>query len=169
MNVKSIALGLALTASALPLAAPAASFAGNAQTQKLNITVTVSDSCAFSPIPAISNSYDWQAGIPATTYANELAVQCNKSTPYYFTSDRGENAVGSQNNLKDTNGDVLGYSLLVNDGSSTPWDPAVNTGGTNFETASGNVDSYSLVFAAPKGQQVPVGSYADVVTFTLTY
>jgi spore coat protein U-like protein len=168
MNLKHIALGLALAASALPMAASAATFGANTQNQKLNINVAVTDSCAFSPIPAISNSYDWQVGIPATTYANELAVQCNAKTPYFFTSNRGQNAAGSQNNLKDANSDVLGYSILVNDGTSL-FDAAANAGGTNFETATGHVDSYSLVFAAPKGQQVPVGSYADVVTFTLTY
>jgi spore coat protein U-like protein len=172
MKIKHIALGLAFVISALPMAASAAgpTFGNNsAGPNTLNINVAVTDSCAFGPTTAISNSYDWQAGIAATTYANELSVQCNASTPYYFTADRGQNAVSTQNNLKDGSGDVLGYSLLVKDAATAPWDPAANAGGTNFETATGAVQNFSLVFAAPVGQHVPVGSYSDVVTFTLTY
>jgi spore coat protein U-like protein len=169
MKIKHIALGLAFAMSALPMAASAATFGVGSANQKLNITVAVTDSCSFIAIPSITNSYDWQSGIVATTYPNELNVQCNKSTPYFFTADRGESFVGAQNKLKDTAGDLLNYSLLVSDASATPWDPANNTGGSNSEIATGAADAYALVFAAPAGQQVPVGSYADVVTFTLTY
>jgi hypothetical protein len=59
----------------------------------------------------------------------------------------------------------------VKDASATPWDPAQNWlfRNQNYETASGSVDHYGLVFSVPAGQQVPFGGYSDVVTFELTY
>ncbi len=164
MNVKQIGLTLAAaTMAVLPVAASAA------PTQQLQINATVLKSCDFNPIPAIAlGSYDWHTGI-STTVSNELSVICNQGVVYSFSSDRGLNASGSQNNLAGPSA-MLAYSLLVKDGGANPFDPATNTGSAvASETASGQTDSYALVLAVPSGQMVPAGAYSDTVNFTLTY
>jgi spore coat protein U-like protein len=158
--VKSLAIGLAIVAS--PLAAFAAP--GPEQVQ---ISATVVKSCTFAPIPSINlGNYDWQAGITSTV-SNELSVECNKGVAYWFYSDRGLNSQGSQNNMA-SNGSLLAYSLNVIDGNG-PFDPAQNFNGQETETASGSVDNYALALNVPAKQTVPTGTYADTVTFNLSY
>lgn len=163
MNVKH--LGIALAASLL--AAPAAASA--APTQQLQISATVVKSCDFNPIPSIAlGSYDWHSGI-STTVSSELSVECNAGVVYSFSADRGLNAVGTQNNLSNGTTD-LAYTLLVNDGTASPFDPATNTGSSpTSETATGTTDHYALVLSVPAAQMVPAGAYTDTVTFSLAY
>jgi spore coat protein U-like protein len=165
MNIKSLGLTLAAAVVAvLPVAASAA-----APTQQLQVSANVIKSCDFNPIPAIAlGSYDWHTGI-STTVGGELSVTCNAGVVYSFTSDRGLNAVGSQNNLSSGTA-TLAYSLLVKDSSASPFDPAANTGSSaETEIASGKNDQYSLVLNVPSAQMVPAGAYTDTVTFSLNY
>jgi spore coat protein U-like protein len=163
VNVKHLGIALAASILVLPAAASAA------PTQQLQINATVVKSCDFNPIPAIAlGSYDWHTGI-STTVSNELSVECNSGVVYSFSADRGVNSVGTQNNL--ANGStMLAYSLLVNDGTASPFDPATNTGsGVTAETATGHIDQYALVLNVPAAQMVPAGAYSDTVTFSLAY
>jgi spore coat protein U-like protein len=160
---KHLGLAIAALVAVLPVAASAA------PTQQLQISANVIKSCDFNPIPAIAlGTYDWHKGIN-TTVGGELNVTCNQGVVYSFSSDRGLNAVGSQNNLSSGTAS-LAYSLLVNDGSANPFDPAANSGATaQTETASGKADSFALAINVPASQMVPAGAYSDTVTFSLNY
>jgi spore coat protein U-like protein len=186
MKIKHIAFGLALSASAIPMAASAVTYTGSTTPpQSLSISATVASACAFSTIPAISGvSYDpnWNTPFSQTFGAytpdasgnalSGLSVSCTMSTPYFLTANQGANyglATGhSTDNALVSTGQYLAYTLQVK--GSTTFDPRANTSGVlEAETASAGTDQFGLVLGIPMNQHVPAAAYTDTVNFTVNY
>ncbi|MGD0475424.1 MAG: spore coat protein U domain-containing protein [Candidatus Velthaea sp.] len=162
MKITHIALGLALAVST-PLAASATT----TTTQNLTITTDVSNSCLFSPIAGIPETYDWQHGAYTANFAAALSVECNSGTAYTVTADHGQHANVDQNELSDGATHTLAYSLQLVDSSSASFDPA--GGSAPSETANGSGQSFAVTLTIAANQMVPAGSYQDTVGFTVTY
>jgi len=100
-----------------------------------------------------------------------VAVQCTNSTPYDIGLDGGTTTGGTTTTRllhnSSTNENVQ-YKLYSDSGHSTNWGNTVSTD-TVHATGNGASQSYTIYGRIPPQNTPTPGSYADVVTVTVTY
>lgn len=143
-------------------AASASSFAASA-TSAFDVGIQVLATCSIS---ATNMSF---ASITTGTTSNNdatssLTVNCSNGTNYTIALDNGANYLSNRRLV--SSGSYLGYQLYSDSGRSTQWTTTVTKAGVG----SGGDQSHTIFGRIPSGQAVPqTGSYADIVTATVSY
>jgi spore coat protein U-like protein len=132
----------------------------------LGVHAMVIKACTVTATPLEFGTY---SGVAKTSVAT-VSATCTKGTGYFIGLDNG--AGGSATSRRAMTGPVsarLTYDLFTDPGHTLLWG---NTPGVDTAAATGSGTSqpfavYGLVHGGQTG--VPAGSYADLITITLTY
>lgn len=172
LNVR--VLGMTAAASALFLAASSPTLAGSA-VSNLDVTATVTANCTIATAPVAFGNYD-PVVANATTALNgtgTITVNCTTGSAATITLGQGSNAANGSTDaaplrqMKDAGTDVLAYTLYQDSGRTTAWGNTAGTGVSDTGNAAAqNITVYGAVTA---GQNVPAGSYSDVVVATVSF
>lgn len=150
---------------------PMVSKAGSS-TANLNISATVNNNCTISATAAVAfGAYD-----PVVTNASTpldasgtLSVACTKGANTTIGLGLGTNAAGSVRKMSDGSGNTLTYELYQDASYATVWG---NSGADLYTPAAApnkNARSFTVYGRVAAGQDVPAGSYADVVVATVNF
>lgn len=148
------------------VAALAAQPALAADTAELAVSAEVTGTCNVTTTPVAFGNVDVTSGsnVDAT---GGISVICTNGTDWEAAADAGNGSGATVTARKMTSGsDLLNYALFTNAGRTT------NFGGANTfsGTGSGSAQASTIYGRVASGQTtVPVGSYADSVTISLTY
>lgn len=146
-------------------AAPAAT-----TTTTFNVTATVISSCSTSASNLAFGNYDPLSLVDkaATTTVN---VTCSLLAPFNLGISIGTNGVSvTDRKMKITGGgsELLDYELFQDVTHLINWGNTVGTD-TLASLGTGLAVGLPVYGVIPAGQNVPVGSYTDTVTVTITY
>jgi spore coat protein U-like protein len=167
---------IALAVAAAGFVSGSSAFAGTTS-GTFNVTATVVAACSITNNPGITfGNYDPITNkTVALDVASSISVLCTKGSAAAVTLDQGltptaaSTCIVPARQMKDTAGDKLGYAVYSDTGRTTVWG-CDTTNKVSFTSASGSaaqvLNSYGRVAA---GQDVPVGSYSDTVTATVTF
>lgn len=145
------------------------------QTSTFGVSLTIIAECvinstatlAFGSLGVLGGS----GGVTPNDATTTIAVQCTNSTPYDIGLDAGTTAGGSTTTRKLLNTvttDTVNYKLYSDSGHTTNWGNAVGTD-TLHKTGNG-ASQISTVYGRIPAQTTPIpGTYADLVTVTVTY
>lgn len=167
-----LSVACALAGLALPAAA------SSPVTQSLPVSASVVASCVISSVTGLAfGNYD-PANVNATTALNatgSIVVKCTKGDAVTVTLDQGQNAAtGStcaapSRRMKDSATDYLPYNVYQNNGYSTVWGCAT-TDQQGFTSATALTPTTLTVYGSiPAGQDVPINSYADTITVSVSF
>ncbi len=128
-------------------------------------------SCSFNTIAGVSfGNYDVFAST-ATASAGNLAYTCTGGASVTITLSKGSAPSFSPRWLLGPPGFHLTYNLYLDAGGSTIWGDG--TGTTSLYGPISPADNATVMVpifgSIPAGQDVPVGSYSDTVTATITF
>ena len=165
-----------MAASLALLALPAAA---GSTTGQLAVSATVIDNCAISSTAALSfGAYDpalanrSSGGTDLAVGNGALAITCTRAASTAIGLSQGLSpASGSTDaaplrQMRSGNA-VLGYRLYQDAGTRTAWG---NAPGSQLQRiASGRSEAVQVYGVIPKGQDVPAGSYGDLVVVTVTF
>ncbi len=158
-------------AAAFGLLQSDAAHAGTA-TANLDVSASVTDNCTISTSPLAFGAYNPASG-SALDGAGSLTVQCTLSASADILLDQGSNPdAGSSDaaplrRMSDGGGNFLSYQLDQDAGHTTLWGNTSGTGQAHTGTGmSANLSVYGRMAAS---QNVPAGSYADVVVATINF
>jgi spore coat protein U-like protein len=163
-------------ATALVLGGISGTQAGNA-TQNLNVQATVDANCTITTTAVDFGSYDpivtnltTDLQAPA---GGKVTLLCTNGASATVTlgqggnADTGSTAANPERRLKHGTADFLTYTLYSDSGFTTEWGDTAPTGVVSPGTgATANLPVYGIV---DQGQNVPVGTYTDVVLATVTF
>ncbi len=157
----------------LAMAAPAA-YAATASAN-LSVTATVVANCTISASSLAFGNYD-----PVVTNASSnldatgtLNISCTSGSGSTVTLGQGSYPAGGSSDaaplrrmFNSTTG-YLGYALYQDSSRTVVWG---NTAGTGVGyTGTGTGGSLTIYGRVAAGQNVPVGSYSDIVVATVTF
>jgi spore coat protein U-like protein len=165
-------------ASAILIAAASATpaMAGTA-TSNLQVSATVSASCALTTTALDFGNYD-PTGANSSSgnhleITGSLTTNCSSGTVATITLSQGSNPypLGSDASpirmLKNNNNVTLVYYLYSSLSPQTTWGNTASTGVA--VTGTGSAVTTTIYGRIAKGQTVPTGSYTDTVVATVTY
>lgn len=165
---KQVALVLGMLLSTAGIAGAGSS------TSNMTVTATVTSSCTISAGPLAFGNYDAVAG-PQVDATAQLSVACSRGAITSITLGQGQNpGVGSTDAVplrrmkRDTATEMLSYMLYQDALRVLPWGNTALTGHVYIPATSAatNVPVYGRINAL---QDVPTGSYTDVVVATITF
>ena len=138
----------------------------------IDISTTVVAACSVSTSPVDFGDYDTVTPL----YANgSIDVTCTDGAPYNIALDGGANFDAPTNSryLSDGGANSMQYAVYANAALTTTW------GDTDFantnpwpslsDTGNGAVQPHTVYGELYHGQDVPLGSYSDVLTVTVYY
>lgn len=137
-----------------------------ADTAELAVSAEVTGTCNVTTSPVAFGSVDVTSGsnVDAT---GGISVVCTNGTAWAAAADAGNGLGATATDRKMTSGaNLLNYALYTDAGRTT------NFGGANTisGTGSGSAQASTVYGRVASGQTtVPMGSYADSVTISLTY
>lgn len=150
--------------------APAAQ-AGTA-TSNLNVSATVASTCSITAGALAFGTYDTLSGAQVDGTAT-VTVACTKGAAATITLGQGQNPGGGSTDAAPARRmaaglNYLGYTLYSDSGRLTPWGNTVMTGHAYVaaSSASSQLTVYGRIAA---NQDVPAGSFSDVVVATITF
>lgn len=154
------------------LTIPAAAYAGT-DSDNLDVSATVSDSCSISAGDMSFGAYDTVGGA-AVDGSAVLTVACTSGAAANITLDQGANPGGSSSDadpdrmMSDGGTNLLSYSLFQDSGHVTEWG---NTSGTGvaYDATSSAPEAISVYGRIAASQDVPAGSYSDIVVATISF
>jgi spore coat protein U-like protein len=97
-----------------------------------------------------------------------IQVTCTKTTPYNIGLDAGTGSGATVATRKMTGAATVIYSLYSDSAHSTVWGNTVGTD-TVAATASGLRQNHTVYGRVPAQGSPPAGTYADMITVTVTY
>lgn len=100
-----------------------------------------------------------------TNSTGKVKVKCNAIASYTISLSAGSGTFASRVMLSGSY--QLDYNLYTNNTHTTIWGDG--TSGTSTVSATGLGATYTVYGQIPALQNVPVGSYSDTVTVTVTY
>lgn len=147
---------------------PTAASAQSAQTT-MEVSATVVKACVVSTSNLAFGNYDPTAATP-TDASSAITVTCTPGTSFTVGLNAGTTSGATVSTRKMASGsNRLNYALYSDAARTTNWG---NTPGNDTPAASTAVSSPSVlnVYGRIAAQQsVPVGSYTDTVTITVSY
>jgi len=155
----------------LALIGVASLFAGTAvqaQSDTFNVTANVGDACSVSATDLGFGAYD-PLSATDTDASSTMDVTCTLSTAYNVGLDAGTGTgATTTTRVMEDGSNQLNYILSQNVGHTTNWG---NNAGvdTVAGTGSGSAQSLTVYGRIAALQSVPAGSYADVITVTVTF
>jgi spore coat protein U domain-containing protein, fimbrial subunit CupE1/2/3/6 len=101
---------------------------------------------------------------------NTIKIQCTNSTPYDIGLDKGLNGSSTAQRLllNAVTSETVKYNLYTLTGRATVWGNVVGTD-TVGKTGNGDEQIWTIFGRIPAQTTPTPGSYADTVTFTITY
>ena len=141
-------------------------------TTTFNVRITITAACDISTTAPTDVNFGTQPST-ATNVDNQgaLNVNCTPSAPYTIALDNGQSGTDA-NSRKMSNGTSLVPYQLYRAATRTAadvWGSTTGTGGNVYAgTGSGTVQTLP-VFGRVPSTNFPAGSYADVITATITY
>lgn len=170
--MSSVVVAAAAVAVAAGMMAPASALAGTA-TSNMNVSATVSSTCSITAGSLVFGSYDPVTAAEVDGQAT-VAVSCTKGATATITLGQGSHSGGGSTDaapirrMKDGGTNFLSYSLFSNGARSTVWG---NTAGTGVGyTAPSSAQTQLTVYGRiGASQDIPSGSYSDVVVATITF
>jgi len=144
---------------------------GATSTTTFTVSASVLDNCTVNANNLSFSNYDPTSGL-VTDGTTTVSVTCTLGTPYQIglNAGIGSGATVNVRKMTRTSGGVqtLNYSLYQDASHSVVWG---NTLLTDTVTGTGtglqqNVSVYGRIFAS---QNVPVASYQDTITATVTF
>ena len=165
--------GLGVLAGLACIGGPAS--ATSPQTLTFAVSLTIIADCVINSTATLDFGSHGVLGGAGGTTPNDgtttIAVQCTNSTPYDIGLDAGTTAGSSTTTRKLLNTvttDTVNYKLYSDSGHTTNWGNAVGTY-TLHKTGNG-ASQISTVYGRIPAQTTPIpGTYADLVTVTVTY
>lgn len=168
MNLKNVVGALVVLGAVIVTGQTA--FAAIQAQGNLNVTATVISTCTIGEdAPVAFGSYDPVGAHAAANLdaAGALTVTCTNGTTYDIGLDPGANFTTTRR-MSDGAGGFLAYGLFQDAARSTPWTDAA--GGMMAMTAADNQPVIVPVYGRiPSGQDIPVGTYSDVVLATVNF
>jgi spore coat protein U-like protein len=167
ITIRSLAIAAAAT-----LAFTAGSAHAATATTTFNVRITITAACDISTTAPTDVNFGSQPST-ATNVDNQgaLNVNCTPSAPYTIALDNGQNGT-DVNSRKMSNGTSLVPYQLYRAASRSAADVwGSTTGGSGnvlAGTGSGSVQTLPVYGRVPS-TNFPAGSYADVITATITY
>lgn len=133
--------------------------------------------CNVTATGVTFGGYDALSSIP-TSGTGDVSVTCNikgknKAAPLTVTISvsAGNSGNFGQRTMTHVSGtDVLNYNLFMDAGGSTVWGDG--TGGSNNRVVNVTKESpfnAKIYGRIPAGQNIPVGSYSDLITVSIFY
>jgi spore coat protein U-like protein len=159
-----------VTLTALVMATPV--FAASPAQANLDVKADVVGNCTISTTAVSFGNYD-PVSANATTALNatgKVTVTCTRGAGLSIDLGLGSNATGSTRRMTDgaTTASFLTYELYSNSGRTTVW--GTGTSGLTITAAPSIAPrNYTVYGTVAAGQDVPVGSYADVVVASINY
>lgn len=176
--IRTLALTGAVTVPLAIITTPA--LAGSVTTN-FNVTATVVSSCVInSATDMVFGDYNVNA-LTALTNTSTIKVNCTKNAPYVIALSYGANGGGVGNRImEDTGGDKLNYNLYTDPSWTNVWQDTTTCstpgtigancgGGTGAGPGSTYEQSYTVYGQVPTAQNVPTGSYSDIIMVTVTF
>lgn len=159
----ALAAALLLSSALIPAGADAAT-----ATTTMPVTMTITAGCTVTATPV---AFATQSTLGAATSASgTLGVTCTNTTPYTVSLDAGNGASATTTVRKMTGpaSAVLNYGLYRDAGFTQNFG---NTAGTDTAAGTGSGVSQPItVFGRVPAQSSPApGSYADVISVTITF
>lgn len=147
--------------------------AAGTATSNMNVTATVTSSCSISAGTLAFTNYDAVTGAQVDG-STQLTVACSKGAITTIMLGQGSNpGLGSTDilplrRMKNSGTDTLAYSLFSDALRLLPWGNTILTGVVYISTTSAptNINVYGRINAL---QDVPPGSYSDVVVATISF
>jgi spore coat protein U-like protein len=101
---------------------------------------------------------------------NTIKIQCTNSTPYNIGLDKGLNGSSTAQRLllNATTSETVKYNLYTTTGRTVVWGNVVPTD-TVGQTGNGDEQTWTIYGRIPAQTTPTPGSYADTVTFNITY
>lgn len=133
------------------------------------VSATVLKVCVVTANPLNFGNYDPTS---ATDLDGTTTVQtlCTVGTSYTVGLNAGTGSGATVSARKMTNGaNTLNYALYQDTGRSTNWGNTPGTDTPTAVTAPIGLSTVSVYGRVAASQNVPVGSYSDTVTVTVTY
>lgn len=155
-------------AAAMALTAGGAAFAGSINSN-FQVTASISTTCAFGTLnplafgtydPLVANASSGSDLAGSTTFN----IDCVNGTAVAINLDNGLHASGGERFMT-SSGNKLQYTLYQDSAHTIAWDSLT----AENVTGTGSSQAINLYGVLPKGQNEPIGSYADTLTVTLTY
>lgn len=132
------------------------------------VTAQVIDACNITANDLDFGNYSSISGsnLDATS---TIDVTCTNGTSYGVSLNAGTTVGGAYTErlLTDTT-NTLGYNLYTTSARTTVWGDGTGGTSTSTGTGSGSLQSLTVYGRIPASQNVPVGSYSDTVTATIT-
>lgn len=141
-------------------------------TTTFNVRITITAACDISTTAPTDVNFGSQPST-AINVDNQgaLNVNCTPSAPYTIALDNGQNGTDASTRKMSNGTALVPYQLYRNAGRTAAdvWGSTAGTGGNVYAgTGSGSVQSIPVYGRVPS-TNFPAGSYADLITATITY
>jgi len=133
------------------------------------VTAEVIDACDITANDLSFGNYSAISGsnVDATS---TLDVTCTTSTSYVIALNVGTTSGGAFTGRLMTDGsNTLDYNLYTSTARTSVWGDGTGATLTVSGTGNGSLQSLTVYGRVPASQNVPVGSYADTVTATISF
>jgi spore coat protein U-like protein len=163
---------IAFTTALLAVSVAAATAHAATATTTFNVRVTITAACDISTTAPTDVNFGTQSST-ATNIDNQgaLNVNCTPSAPYTIALDNGQNGTDASSRKMSSGTAQVPYQLYraATRTSADVWGSTTGTGGNTYAgTGSGTVQTVPVYGRVPS-MNFPAGSYADVITATITY
>lgn len=143
--------------------------AAQTESDTFAVTATVVAACVIS-----ANDHDfgdYSSVFPsATDGSSTIEVTCTAGTNFDVALDAGTTPGGSFSARLMTDGsNTLAYNLYTDSSRTTIWGDGAGSTATVSGAGTGSLQTLNVYGRIPAGQSVPVGSYSDTVTATITF
>jgi spore coat protein U-like protein len=156
---------------ALASLAPIAAHAADHVTAEVQVTATVIPNCRLTIDPLVFGSYDplGAHNVASLDGAAQLTVACTRETQATIVMDGGRNAgQDAPIRLLSARGENLSYQLFRDSARTQVWGRGSDA--FAFVSEGGIAGQRVTVYARiPPGQEVPAGTYTDVVTASVDF
>ncbi|HVY88151.1 MAG TPA: spore coat U domain-containing protein [Hyphomonadaceae bacterium] len=138
-------------------------------TSNFNVTATVQNACTISAADLLFGVYSTISGANLDG-SSTIQVKCTLNASYGVALNAGTTAGGTiAARLMTSGATTLGYNLYTTNGRTTVWGDGTGGSSTVSGTGTGltaNLTVYGRIAAA---QNIPAGSFSDVVTATISF
>jgi len=152
----------------LSLSLLAATVIQAAETTTFDVKLVITESCDITAAAATDVDFGTEVRSSLQDDATgTLTVNCSSGTPYAIGLSDGGNALSGQRRMYAGATDYVPYELYREAGRSSRWG---NTGVSDRVAGTGTAASQVIsVYGRVPSLNFAAGSYADVITATITY
>ncbi len=122
--------------------------------------------CTITLVDVAFGDYDVFA-TKATKSTGKVKVKCTSGADYTIALSAGFGTITSR--VMTDGSYQLDYNLFTDSQHTTIWGDGTSGSVTVSGTGTGSNTAYTVYGLVPAAQNVPVGSYSDTITVTVTY